>query len=100
MPGPPDEQATNSGMPARIGRFEVQSVLGTGNFGRVLLAFDPSMRRRVAIKQPFGDGLRPEYLKGFLKEAQAAAAIDQHPNVVQVYEVGTDDGGLPYIVMR
>ncbi|HEY1189981.1 MAG TPA: bifunctional serine/threonine-protein kinase/formylglycine-generating enzyme family protein [Gemmata sp.] len=94
----PASSAQTSGA-ARIGRFEVRKELGAGAFGRVLLAFDPQMNRLVAIKQPFGEGLRPEYRADFLKEARAAAAIDQHPNVCPVYDV-TADGDAPYLVMR
>jgi serine/threonine protein kinase/WD40 repeat protein len=86
-------------VPARVGRFVVKAVLGTGTYGRVLLALDSEMGRQVAIKQPFGEGLKPEYRADFLKEARAAAVIDQHANVCPVYHIDTD-GGLPYIVMR
>src|SRR5215217_4909106 len=70
--------------PTHIGRFQIQAVLGTGSYGRVFLAFDPEMGRQVAIKQPFGEGLRPEYRADFLKEARAVAAIDQHANICPV----------------
>jgi|GEM_PF-3341553 len=86
-------------VPARVGRFVVKAVLGTGTYGRVLFALDSEMGRQVAIKQPFGEGLKPEYRADFLKEARAAAVIDQHANVCPVYHIDTD-GGLPYIVMR
>jgi serine/threonine protein kinase len=86
-------------VPTRVDKYEVRAVLGTGTFGRVLLAFDPDTNRMVAVKQPFGEGLKPQYREDFLKEARAAAAIDQHPNICPVYHVGTADG-LPFIVMR
>ncbi len=98
MSNPPDDPVAPIAVPARIGRYQVLSVLGTGNFGRVFLADDTVLPRRVAIKQPFGDGLKPEYLADFLKEASAAAQID-HQNVCRVYDFGSD-GGLPYIVMH
>lgn len=96
---PNDSSGVQLAVPPRIGRFEVKAVLGTGSYGRVFLAFDPEMGRQVAIKQPFGEGLKPEYRDDFLKEARAAAVIDQHANVCPVYHIDTD-GGLPYIVMR
>ncbi len=86
------------GMPRRIGRFEIRRVLGHGTFGRVLLGYDPMVRREVAIKQPFGAGLTPEVLAGFLKEAWATAEI-HHANVCPIYEAGTE-GNLPYLVMK
>jgi serine/threonine protein kinase len=74
--------------PARIGRYEVIGELGTGGFGIVFRAFDPKMRRSVALKVP-----RPELLlmsegrQRFLREAQAAGSLD-HPGIVPVYDAG------------
>jgi serine/threonine protein kinase len=111
MPDPnvPDERTRKSppraeplaelAVPARVGQFVVKAALGTGTYGRVLLALDSEMGRQVAIKHPFGEGLKPEYRADLLKEARAAAVIDQHANVCPVYHIDTD-GGLPYIVMR
>ena len=96
---PADRAQPELAVPVRVGRFVVKAVLGTGTYGRVLLALDSEMGRQVAIKQPFGEGLKPEYRADFLKEARAAAVIDQHANVCPVYHIDTD-GGLPYIVMR
>jgi serine/threonine protein kinase len=96
---PADPAQPELAVPARVGRFVVKAVLGTGTYGRVLLALDEDMGRRVAIKQPFGEGLKPQYRADFLKEARAAAVIDQHANVCPVYHIDTENG-LPYIVMR
>ena len=82
----------------RIGRFEIRGVLGKGAFGLVYQAFDPGLRREVAIKVPYGSGMTPELLDRFLVEARAAATI-HHPNVCPVYEVGTENG-VPFIVMH
>jgi len=85
-------------LPQSIGRFEVRACLGAGAFGWVYRAFDPTLRRDIAIKLP-----RPERLQTttdrarFLNEARAAATI-RHPHVVQVHEVGEADG-IPFIVM-
>ncbi|MBY0514487.1 MAG: serine/threonine protein kinase [Gemmataceae bacterium] len=85
-------------LPPRLGRFEVREQCGEGAFGAVYRAFDPLLRREVAVKVP-----RPERLSTaadrdrFLKEARAAATI-RHPNVCPVYEVGEVDG-FPYLVM-
>jgi hypothetical protein len=95
---PPPTDDFVPGVPKRVGRFEVRRVLGNGTFGRVLLGYDPVVRREVAIKQPFGAGLTPEVLAGFLKEAWATAEI-HHANVCPIYEAGTE-GGLPYLVMK
>jgi eukaryotic-like serine/threonine-protein kinase len=75
-------------LPQRLGRFEIRRMLGHGGFGVVLLAFDGTLSREVALKIP-----RPEFLLAhkmpsrFLREAQAAALLD-HPGIVPVFEAG------------
>lgn len=80
----------------RVGRFELRRLLGRGGFGIVFLAFDPKLRREVALKIP-----RPEMLlsvearRRLLREAMASASFD-HPNLVPVYETG-EIGPVCYI---
>jgi serine/threonine protein kinase/WD40 repeat protein len=80
----------------RIGRFELRRQLGKGGCGIVFLAYDPKLKREVALKIP-----RPEMLlseetrKRLIREARAAAEFD-HPNLVPVYETG-EFGPLCYI---
>jgi serine/threonine protein kinase len=62
----------------------------------VFLGFDPLLERQVAIKVPRPEALlSPELRCRFLREAQAAAALN-HPNIVAVHEVG-EQGPLCYI---
>ncbi|MCE9564988.1 MAG: DUF1080 domain-containing protein [Planctomycetes bacterium] len=90
--------ASELGIPQRIGRFEVRAVLGSGAFGRVYRAFDPSLDRDVALKVPLAESLQTAAARDrFLKEARAAATVS-HPNICQIHEVGEHDG-QPYIVM-
>lgn len=74
----------------QIGRFEIEELLGRGGQGKVWLAQDPLLGRRVAIKQlPKGTELT---------EARLAAAIE-HPNVCRVYDfLSTDEHD--FIVME
>ena len=85
--------------PARsIGRFVVRERLGEGGMGVVLAAHDPELDRHVAIKL-LRDGRRsPRDRARLLREAQAMARL-AHPNVVAVYEVGSDRGRL-FIAME
>lgn len=74
--------------PKKIGRFQIDHVLGRGGFGVVFAAFDPQLARRVALKVPRPDALAsPEGQARFLREAKAAALLG-HPHIVTVYESG------------
>ncbi|ODU01672.1 MAG: hypothetical protein ABS79_01330 [Planctomycetes bacterium SCN 63-9] len=80
----------------RIGRFEVLGELGRGGFGVVLRAFDPALKRQVALKVPRPEFLvHPEGKRRFLREGWAASRLE-HPNIVQVLEAG-EAGPIGYI---
>jgi len=80
----------------RFGRFQIQRTLGQGGFGIVFLAWDPALRRHVALKLPQPETLvTSEARKRFQREAHAAAGLD-HPNIVPVYESGSV-GTVSYI---
>ncbi len=80
----------------RFGRFQILKTLGQGGFGIVFLAWDPALRRQVALKVPQPESLlTPEARKRFQREAHAAAGLD-HPNIVPVYETGSI-GSVTYI---
>ena len=87
--------------PARIGRFVVLRKLGEGGMGVVFAAYDEELERKLAIKLLL-PGLRSERQSlgetRLLREAQALARVS-HPNVVQVYEVGSV-GEAVYIAME
>lgn len=76
--------------PVRIGRFELAEQLGVGGMGVVHRAYDPKLGRDVAVKVLHGDRVSARERERMLREAQALAKLN-HPNVVQVYEVGEHD---------
>ncbi len=83
---------------ARIGRYEIRREVGRGGMGIVYEAWDPELRREVAIKQLTAAGEAGRgTLERFRREAQALARV-RHANVVAVHEVG-EDAGQPFIVM-
>src|SRR5258708_35809282 len=90
-PSMPDASTAVVGV--RIAQYELISLLGSGGMGKVYLARDTRLQRRVALKVlhagMFSDGLAAA---GCLREARAAASLD-HPNVCTLYEVGNDAGG-------
>lgn len=92
--------AGTSDIPATIGRYQIERVLGEGGFGRVFLAYDDQLNRPVAIKVPRRDRLsRPQDAEAYLVEARVLASMD-HPNIVPVYDVGCTPEGLCYVVSK
>jgi len=90
-------------LPARIGRYEVEALLGQGGMGAVYRARDPELDRTVAVKtvSPIllsSEELRREYLERFRREARAAGRLS-HPNIVSVYDLGVD-GDTVFFVME
>ena len=77
---------------AQIGHFQLVERVGSGGFGIVYRATDTNLKRTVALKVPrrgyFGS---PDEEARFLREARHAATL-RHPNIVQVFEVGTESG--------
>ena len=85
--------------PRKIGRYEVDTLVGEGAMAYVYRARDPEIGRIVAIKVLKQEHcVDEEYTNRFLREAKAAGAIS-HPNIVTIYDVGRQ-GNLPYITME
>src|SRR5439155_17497634 len=77
-------------------RFAIQEELGRGGMGRVVVARDLKLGRRVAIKF-LGNAVNdPHALRRFEQEARAAGGLN-HPNIISVFDVGSSAEG-PYIV--
>jgi len=90
MPLPPN---------ARLGHYEIKSVLGVGGMGEVYRALDTRLNRQVAIKiLPAGFAGDTDRLRRFEHEACSASALN-HPNIVTIYELG-QDGSDHYIAME
>ena len=82
---------------ARLGPYEIVSLLGSGGMGEVYKGRDARLGRDIAIKVlPDAFSANPDRLTRFEQEARAAAALS-HPNIVAVYDVGHHDG-FPFIV--
>jgi len=87
---------------SQLGKYEIRRELAHGAMGVVYEAYDPLIRRRVALKT-----IRPDQLEGerttdmiarFRREAQAAGRLS-HPNVVPIYDFD-DDAGTWFIAME
>ncbi len=85
-------------IPRRIGRYQIERVLGLGGMAVVFLAHDPDLKRKVAIKLlprqfVFGAEMRAR----FIHEAQIVAAL-RHQAIVPIYDYGEFDE-QPYLIM-
>jgi eukaryotic-like serine/threonine-protein kinase len=77
---------------AHLDDYELLEELGRGGMGVVFKALQKGLKRLVAVKMlRTGDASDEEERKRFENEAQSVARL-QHPNIVQVYEVGESDG--------
>ncbi|MFK7770163.1 MAG: serine/threonine-protein kinase [Mariniblastus sp.] len=85
-------------MLGRLGRYDIEGVIGCGGMGVVLRGFDRDLHRPVAIKM-----ILPRLSKNgtakqrFAREARAAAAV-LHPNVISIHGIEESDG-IPWFVM-
>ena len=80
-------------------RYEVIRSIGEGGMANVYLGYDTILDRNVAIKVLRGDLSNDEkFVRRFQREALSASSL-AHPNIVEVYDVGEDDG-VYYIVME
>jgi len=80
-------------------RYELRDQLGAGGMAEVFLGKDRVLGRTVAVKTLLAQyGGDPHFIERFRREAQHAAALN-HPNIVSVYDTGSDDG-THYIVME
>jgi serine/threonine protein kinase len=83
----------------KLSGHRILSKIGSGGMGRVFLAIDERLGRKVAIKT-----LRPEYMNDpslrarFMREARAMARLS-HPNIVQIYDLGEPEE-IPHFVME
>jgi predicted Ser/Thr protein kinase len=89
--------------PETLGRYRIEKELGRGAMGRVFVAHDPQIDRRIAVKTiqifsalPVAE--RDEAREAFLREARAAGKLI-HPGIVTLFDVGETEG-LLYLAME
>ncbi len=90
------------GRPGDLGTLDayfIEAELGRGGMGIVFRAFDPALRRRVAVKVLRPDLAHPRARRRLVREARAAAQF-RHDHLVVVYAVVDPPEGLPYLVME
>jgi serine/threonine protein kinase/formylglycine-generating enzyme required for sulfatase activity len=104
LPAPPSDEAATPALadavPCRIGRYEIQGLVGQGGFGTVYRAYDHELRRTVAIKVPRRERAGTLIdVDAYLMEARSLAQLD-YPGIVPVYDVGRMADGLGYVVSK
>src|SRR5262249_21639556 len=96
-PAPP--APSGEGEPPAIPGYNITGLLGRGGMGVVYRARDVALKRTVALKVILaGSHAGPAERARFQAEAEAVARL-HHPNVVQIYEVGSHEG-LAYVALE
>ncbi len=90
-------------MPPTIGRYQVQESIGFGAMGAVYKAFDPLIKRTLAIKTirldiPRNSPQYKSFIERFYHEARISGTLS-HPNIVTLFDIG-EEGGVPYLAME
>jgi hypothetical protein len=97
-----NSQATE-GVPSSIGRYQITGTLGFGAMGAVYQAFDPIIKRPLAIKTirldvPPQSPQYREFLERFHQEVQISGRLS-HPNIVTLFDIG-EERGVPFLAME
>jgi serine/threonine-protein kinase len=90
-------------LPELIGRYRPQERIGQGAMGEVYKAFDPAIKRTLAIKTirldiPRGSPQYRTFIERFYHEARISGTLS-HPNIVTLFDIG-EEAGLPYLAME
>lgn len=90
-------------MPATIGRYQIHESVGFGAMGAVYKAFDPLIKRTLAIKTirldiPKQSAQYQTFIERFYHEARISGTLS-HPNIVTLFDIG-EEQGIPYLAME
>ncbi len=86
--------------PDKVGRYKIKSELGRGGMATVYRAYDPSFDREVAVKVLPREMVHNLVFRARFKRELKLIASLEHPAIVPVYDVGEEDDGRQYFVMR
>jgi len=82
------------------GKYRIERLLGRGAMGAVFSAQNVAIGKRVALKFLSGEAARDrDAARRFQREAQAASLVESE-HIVQVFDAGASDGGVPFLVME
>lgn len=84
----------------RVGKYEIVRLLGRGGMGTVYEALNTAINKRVAMKFVDAETARnKDAVARFQREAEAASAVES-AHIVEIFDWGYTDEGLPFIVME
>ncbi|HET9905462.1 MAG TPA: protein kinase [Anaerolineales bacterium] len=86
--------------PDKVGRYKIKSELGRGGMATVYRAYDPSFDREVAVKVLPREMVHNLVFRARFKRELKLIASLEHPAIVPVYDVGEEEDGRQYFVMR
>ncbi len=93
------ERAPPSHIQFEIDQYQVIENIGQGGMGEVLLAYDPTCQREIALKRVRPDLTKKKSLKDrFLKEAHLTSLLT-HPAIIPIYNIHTGEKGDTYYTM-
>ncbi len=97
------ETPPGNAIPTTIGRYQIVGTLGFGAMGAVYKAFDPLIKRTLAIKTirldiPRQSPQHAAFIQRFYREARISGTLS-HPNIVTLYDIG-EEGGAPFLAME
>lgn len=98
-----EKTPTREEVPATIGRYQITGTLGFGAMGAVYKAFDPLIKRTLAIKTirldiPRNSPQHQAFIERFYQEARISGTLS-HPNIVTLFDIG-EENGLPFLAME
>ncbi|BBM82535.1 serine/threonine-protein kinase [Candidatus Uabimicrobium amorphum] len=80
-----------------IGNYQIMSILGQGGMGKVYKAWDPNLKRVVALKTILPNQMNESAVSRFYREATAVSKL-HHPSIVQIHTIG-EENGVHYFTM-
>ncbi len=98
-----DETSPATDLPSSVGRYQITGALGIGAMGAVYKAFDPLIKRTLAIKTirldiPRQSKQYATFIERFYREARISGTLS-HPNIVTLFDIG-EEGGSPFLAME
>ena len=98
-----DNKKVAEAVPSTIGRYQITGTLGFGAMGAVYKAFDPLIKRTLAIKTirldiPRESPQHRAFIERFYQEARISGTLS-HPSIVTLFDIG-EENGVPFLAME